>query len=360
MTLTRQQFLGLSGSATFAAALPWDGSLRGVAEKHGFIFGAAVRSGSLIADPRYRALVERECRVATPEGELKWNAIDRDRGYDFHRAEAIQAMLAPSNVRLRGHTLVWHNGLPRWAEIALSSAETGRRTMIHHIRTVMPAWRGRIDSWDVVNEALDPEQADGLRRSPAFRGIGPEYVELAFRIARETAPTAELVYNDYGLEGTDAGSQAKRRALLRLIEQLKRRDTPIDAVGLQAHLSLEQDFEQSAYAEFVRDLSALGVDVHVTELDVSDHSTETAAVRDRRIADRTERFLDAVLDTPRARAVVTWGLTDLYSWLNDWGHYYRHDLTPARALPFDDSYQAKPMAIAIARAMTNARARAMT
>lgn len=359
MTLSRQQFLGLSAAATAAAALPLDDSLRGVAARHGFMFGAAVRSGALIADPRYRALVLRECGLATPEGELKWNAVDADRGYDFHRAEAIQTMLAPSGVRLRGHTLVWHNALPRWAELALATSETGRQTLADHIQAVMAAWRGRIDSWDVVNEALDPGEADGMRRSPAFRGVGPDYIELAFRTARAAAPMAELVYNDYGLEGTDTRSDAKRRALLRLIEQLKMRDTPVDAVGLQAHLSLEQAFDQRSYAAFVRELSGLGVDIHVTELDVADHSTEAVSVRDRRIADRTERFLDAVLDTPRARSIVTWGLTDLYSWLNDWGRYYRRDLTPARALPFDASYRPKPMADAIRRAMRGAPARAV-
>ena len=140
-----------------------------------------------------------------------------------------------------------------------------------HIEKVAGRYAGRMQSWDVVNEAVlvSDGRVDGLRESPWLKLIGEDYIEQAFRATREADPRALLVYNDYGIEGEDDDSRRKRAAVMLLLRRLRTRNVPLDAVGIQAHISAEGRYG-SGLRDFIAQSRALGLQVMITEMDVND------------------------------------------------------------------------------------------
>jgi endo-1,4-beta-xylanase len=238
-------------------------------------------------------------------------------------------------MRFRGHPLVWHEQLPAWLETA--APETLRKHLRQHITWLVGAHRGRIHSWDVLNEPL-AHDGQGLRPSLWLKALGPGYIAEALRWARAADPDAQLVINDYGLEGDDSVSLLKRQSLLQLVGDLQRQGVPLDAIGLQAHLYASVN--GPTFETLPAFLSGLGLKILVTELDVNDHdlSSDTAE-RDRRISDIYRNFLNALVAEPAVEGIVQWGLTDRYTWLNQVAQ--RPDQSPQRPLPFDQHLQPK-------------------
>jgi endo-1,4-beta-xylanase len=199
-----------------------------------------------------------------------------------------------------------------------------------------------------------------LRTGVFLEMFGPEYLDLAYRVARETDPNARLVVNDYDIELDAPEQEARRVALLRLVEQMRRSGTPVDAVGIQAHLSCTggPPFSATRLRRFLADLAALGMTIQLTELDVTDEGAPAdQAVRDRLVADTYSRFLDAALDEPAVKMVVSWGLSDRHSWIvrhETHQSKWREDGLSSRPLPFDADLQPKPACEAIAQAFAHA------
>ncbi|NES25899.1 MAG: endo-1,4-beta-xylanase, partial [Symploca sp. SIO3E6] len=234
---------------------------------------------------------------------------------------------------------------------------------VNHIKKVARYYAGKMHSWDVVNEAVYPThgRAEGLRNSPWLEFLGPDYIELAFHTAREADPKALLVYNENHLwyEGqlrsnTPSG-EAKRAAVLKLLERLKSKGTPIDVLGIQGHLrghQLEQ-LNPKKLRAFLADVADLDLKIMITELDVRDHKLpKDIDVRDRLVAKAYEDFLSVVLDEPAVMAVFTWGLSDRDTWLSKFAR--RKDGLPVRPLPLDAQLNRKLAWNAIARAFDNA------
>jgi endo-1,4-beta-xylanase len=189
--------------------------------------------------------------------------------------------------------------------------------------------------------------------------MGPDFFDLAFRAAQAAAPGVLRVYNDYGMEMEDAGSLEKRAALLRLLDRWAAQGTPVDAVGFQSHLRIdEKKFDAGKFRAFLKEISSRGLKILITELDVFDAtSPPDTATRDRAVADFYARYLDAALDEPAVKAVVTWGLSDRYSWQNNSYFkdlFHRPDHLPARGLPFDDQLRPKPALSALQDAFRHA------
>jgi endo-1,4-beta-xylanase len=182
------------------------------------------------------------------------------------------------------------------------------------------------------------------------------YFDLAFGLAREADPTARLAYNDYGIEHAIPWQVAKRRALLALLERLRSRGVPVQALGIQAHLSLGAPFDAAAFGAFLDSVAALGLVIEITELDVDDRAAPgDIARRDAAAADQARRFLDAALARRAVTSVLTWGLTDRTSWLNAPGYGRpRADGLPQRPLPLDPNLARKPLWHAIAAALAAA------
>jgi len=176
-------------------------------------------------------------------------------------------------------------------------------------------------------------RADGLRDSPWMKLIGADYIELAFQTARDADPQALLTYNDYGIEAEDDASASKRAALLLLLRRLKARHVPLDALGIQSHITAGHKYGPGL-TSLMADARAMGLQVFLTEMDVNDRDWPADnGIRDAAVADAYGSYLDLTLRDPAVRAVLTWGISDRLTWLNSEGA--RKDKLPERCLPFD-------------------------
>ncbi|PQO99187.1 hypothetical protein C5614_08795 [Massilia phosphatilytica] len=373
---TRREILGaLAGAALLPAVAPFaraqgpaGETLKDVAARKGMRFGTAISAGrNQFGDAAYRALVERECNLIVLENEMKWQALEPAPGKaNFGPADDVIAWARDKGIAVRGHNLFWQaeKWVPAWVakqNFGPQPATAVEQLMRTHVSTVCGHFGKAIKSWDVVNEAVDP--ADGkLRQNALTKPLGAiEQIDLAFRLAHEYAPQAQLVYNDY-MRG-DAGSAKHRAGVLSLLADLKKRGTPVNALGLQSHIGSwdETDKGRSDLVEwrkFLDEVSGMGYDLLITELDVNDRRLPAdIAKRDAGVAAATRDFLDVTLAYPRLRDILVWGLADNISWLQTWDEAPRKDKLPMRPTPFDGQLKAKPMKQAIIDAIKAAPAR---
>jgi endo-1,4-beta-xylanase len=330
---------------------PESDSLSTRARARGMLYGAAVEADRLARDPAFAAAVASECNILVAEASMKW-AAQRPTAdsYDFSRGDALAAFAREHGQGLRGHTLLWHSALPAWFAPTVDDGNA-ERFLREHVTAVAGHYAGQIHSWDVVNEAIDTAsgRADGLRDTPWLRFLGPRYLDLAFATAAAADPSALLTYNEYGLELTS--SAARRQATLALLTGLKDRNVPIHALGIQGHVggTSWSQFDPVAFADFVDRVAALGLKVFITELDVRDDNLPADLTqRDQRVADIYRAYLDVALNAPRVTAVLTWGLSDKYTWIAS--RYPRSDGLAVRPLPLDADMQRKPAWQSIASA----------
>ncbi len=265
-------------------------------------------------------------------------------------------------IKLTGAHLLWHLSTPKYFEAATDVA-AARKLVTDHITYMCKRFAGQIWSWNVVNEALNPREGHpgGLRASPLVSQLGEQFFDFAFHLAREADPHALLVYNDYAMELDTKENADRRRALLGLLDSLLRRRVPIDGIGLQCHLRLDQfKFAPDVYRNFLREVAARGVRILITELDVFDAGAPADfAARDRAVADCYGQFLDVALDEKAVAALVTWGLSDKYTWLTPRysPKFARADGLPSRPLLFDEEFHPKPAYYAVAKALAAAPVR---
>lgn len=331
-------------------------SLRNRAAAKGLIYGAASKQRILSSDKKFAARFAQECGILVPEGELKWGFLrpSPDR-FNFASADGMLEFANAHNMLFRGHTLVWHESLPRWFEDKVNS-QNAKQILLEHISAVVGHYAGKIHSWDVVNEAIYPAhgRSDCLRKSPWLEFLGPDYIEIAFRAAAEADPQALLVYNDHRLEYDTPDQEARRTAVIRLLERLKFRGVPVHALGIQTHLwGSENRFNAKKLKAFLRDVAGLNLKILITEMDVADQKLPLdVAVRDRIVGGIYEDYLSVVLDEPAVIAVMTWGLSDRYTWLSK--QRPRTDGTPVRSLPLDAQLKRKLAWNGMARAFDQA------
>lgn len=298
--------------------------------------GAAVNTRDLIPDTDAFRAIRKQFSVLTLENESKPLYVhpEEDR-WNFDRVDRFAAFGAETGTALRGHTLVWHSQVPGWLfrdGDGPASRELLLRRMTDHVRTMVSRYRGRIGTWDVVNEILRDE--GGLRQSEWFRIAGEDYIPSAFLAAREADPDARLVINDYNLESSDA----KADTMVSLVEELLRRGIPVDAVGLQMHLNLYTDMD--ALCRNVRKIAGLrrlkpDFRLEVTELDLScyrwgDPAEDLVWTEELEEAFREKyralfRFFLALSEEGILDTVVFWGLHDGVSWLNGFPVRRRND-----------------------------------
>lgn len=356
--LTRRA--ALSGAATltatpaFAALKPREEEPLIVrAKRVGLYYGAALATRHL-ADPDFPDVFAEECGMLVPEFEAKWQRLQPEPGkFDFTAMDRLMAYARERHLLARGHTLLWHRSMPAWVPETMIPAN-GARLIAEHIGPVVGRYRGRLHSWDVVNEAIEPREgrADGLRMTPWLKAMGPRYLDVAFNAARAVDRDVLLVYNEYGLDYATESDEARRGATLRLLESLRERGVPVGALGIQAHLDAdERPFDATVLRRFLANVAAMGMRIIISELDVSDKTLPAdPGARDKRVAEVTKRYLETVLDERAVIAVLTWGLSDKHSWLHQAAHSKRADGMPSRGLPLDDELNRKPMWAAMARA----------
>ncbi len=335
--------------------------LGAIAASHGRAFGAAVQSQRFREDPSYGPMVDLECTLLMPDYETKMAFMQPKQGvFDFTAIDRLLAWARLHGKPVRGHGLIWHQDLPDWAVAVLAQGPgPARDLMSNYIGRVLAHTQGEIREWDVVNEVVaDPPGSDhpqttpgDLRDTPFLRALGPDYIPMALRMAKERAPNVRVALNEYGLEEAAPHHYEKRRRTLNLVRSLKKQNVPLDAVGLQGHLQMVQPFSGPPFTEFCNLLRAEGVDLVVTEMDIREHwrIPDGIVARDRVVADRIRAFMDAAL-SGGVKTFVTWGLEDKYSWLASEVHVKRQDGLEHRGLPLDDDGRRKLYWLAMADA----------
>jgi endo-1,4-beta-xylanase len=382
--LTRREWMRQAASVTAVAATPGllggrglaktpanggeaitgAGSLKAHAAARGLLTGCAVNANLFREDEGFRNLLAEQYNILVPENCLKWNMLrPTAETYSFADADSLVAFAEAHRMKVRGHNFVWHEALPSWFA-RIVNKDNAQRFLVDHIHTVGGRYKGKIHSWDVVNEAIwiPDGRPDGLRSSsPWFEMLGPGYIDLAFRTAREADPTALLTYNDYGIEYDSDEEGKKRAAVLALLRQMKQDKVPLDALGIQSHLhAVSKDGFSQGVRELTDGAKALGLQVFLTELDVNDDAVATAdmAERDKIIADVYRNYLTTALDGPEVKAVLTWGASDKNTWLNNGTKFRKqHPERLQRPLPFDPDYAPAPAFFAMRDSFDKAKKR---
>ena len=334
-------------------AIRGNNSLRAHAQQHGLIAGAALAVRSLEKDLAMQDLVADQYGILVPENDLKWRALRPTlKDYDFSASDALFAFAAKHKMLVRAHTLVWHNSVPDWLRNHAPQTDV-RQLFVEHIRTVVSRYRGRVHSWDVVNEAIlaADSQPNGMRKSFWYESVGPDYIELAFRTAHDADPQAKMTYNDYGVE-YDSDEQAERRKhILALVQRLRRDNVPLDAVGIQSHIKAGSPYSIGhGLADYIASIHSMGLEVYLTEMDVNEDDLpfDDVVRRDQAVAATYRKFLDVALASPAVKLVLTWGVSDRRTWLNDGPtHHRKQPNRPQRSLPFDVQYRPTPAFFAI-------------
>jgi len=339
--MTRRAALRGAGAGIVAAALPVS---QAKAARAAIPFGSAAQIETFREDDRYREALKRYCDVIVPMNDLKWEGLRYDRAkFDFSGADELVAFARANKQAIRGHALLWGEALPPWARTMSSRAEA-ERELIKHIEVVVDRYKGKIATWDVVNEVIkfEPTPDEPYRDTIWQRLLGREHIEIAFRTAARVDPKARLVLNDFNFEEPGAGVAARRKVALDIVRRLQDKGIPVHGIGMQAHLYAENTIDTDGLQRFVRDIGGLGLDVEVTELDVIDWKLPAdSATRDRAAASLVSTYLDAIASVRAPKAIVTWGLTDRYSWVHE--TFPRKDGAKGRPLPLDAEYNPKLM-----------------
>jgi endo-1,4-beta-xylanase len=312
------QTTGASASASEAGSA---NTLATAARASGRYFGTAIY-GPALNNPEYTAIAAREFDWVTPENELKIDVTEPSRNqFSFAPADRIHAWATGNGQRVHGHTLVWHSAEPAWL-YSLTGAAL-RQAMVGHITGVMSHYRGRIASWDVVNEAF---VETGGRRASNFQRTGDDWIEVAYAAARAADPSARLCYSDYSIE---TWSAPKTQGVYAMVKDFKARGVPLDCVSFQGHFGRYNPIPSDLRTTLER-FAELGVDVSFSQLDIDGASPEeyTAVVR-------------ACLTVPRCLGITVWGVRDRDSW--------RSSNSP---LLFDNNGAPKPAYHAVLRALT--------
>jgi endo-1,4-beta-xylanase len=374
MTMIDRRSVLAGGAALLAAqaapAAPASDTLTAAAASRGRRFGSAFawappgRDAGSFANPAYAALLRRDCAVLVAENQMKWQSIrPAPEKFDFAQFDAMVDWAIRNGFAMRGHTLLWaySKWFPAWlndADFGARPATEAARILTQHIGTVTKRYGRKIHSYDVVNEAVDPDTGT-LRETSLSRAMGGTVpvLDLAFRTARAAAPHAELVYNDY--MSWEDGNEKHRAGVLSLLEEFRRRGTPVDTLGVQSHIGLFQPTTDAGalakrlepeWRHFLDRVTAMGYRLIITEFDVRDRGLPAAiGPRDRGVADFARAYLDIMLTYPQLGDVLAWGLSDRYSWLR--GFEPRPDGAVARGCPYDLDLRPKPLRTAMLSAL---------
>ncbi|TWF93840.1 endo-1,4-beta-xylanase [Saccharopolyspora dendranthemae] len=326
LALLTSGVLAASGVALLTGTAHAAETLGDSAAQSGRYFGTAIEPGYFGEQP-YVNTLNQEFNSVVAENNMKWETTEPAQGqFDFSGGDQVVGHAENQGMQVRGHTLVWHSQLAQWAQQLTGDALN--QAMVDHINGVAGHYQGQIASWDVVNEAFDE---DGTRRDDSHfqQQLGDGYIEEAFRTAEAADPNAQLCYNDYNTDGINA----KSNGVYDMVADFKARGVPIDCVGFQTHLSTDTDL--STYQQNLQRFADLGVDVHITELDVGGSGTAQADVY--------RAVTESCLAVARCKGITVWGITDAYSW--------RAEETP---LLYDGNYQKKEAYGAVLDALNSA------
>ncbi|MFS0778142.1 endo-1,4-beta-xylanase [Neobacillus sp. 3P2-tot-E-2] len=282
-----------------------------------FNVGAAVNLRTIESQ---KDLLRNHFNSITAENEMKFVEIQPAEGqFTFQSADQLAAFANENGIKMRGHTLVWHNQTPDWV-FENADRETLLQRMKEHINTVMNRYKGTVFCWDVVNEAVTDEGTEILRPTKWLEIIGEDYIERAFEFAHEADPDALLFYNDY-----NESNPEKREKIYKLVKSLVEKGVPIHGIGLQAHWNLVNPSLEDIRTAIER-YASLGLKLHLTELDLSvfnfeDKRTDLTEPTSEMLELQAERYHQVFQLLRQYRDHITsvtfWGAADDYTWLSD-------------------------------------------
>ncbi|UKT65240.1 endo-1,4-beta-xylanase [Pedobacter mucosus] len=300
-----------------------------------FPMGAAVNVNLLKSNTNYRNLVIKEFNSITAENAMKFAAVHSSKEiWNFTDADYLIDFAIANGKRVHGHTLNWYKSLPDWVNNFQGTAADWENLLKTHIQTVVGHFKGKVVSWDVVNEAIDEDGT--MRNSIWVQKLGVDYIGRAFQYAHEADPNALLFYNDYGQEF----GPTKRTAILNLVTSLKNKGIPIDGIGIQMHTRVTQTDANLTAA--ISTAAATGLKIHISEIDIAlnpDNNQSmvyTTALADQQAA-KYKTIVKAFNAIPKGQqfGITQWNVTDGDSWIPS--NYNRPDWP----LPFDSNYQRK-------------------
>jgi len=330
--------------------------------KNKFLIGVAVNDNQITRkDSLSTKIVIQQFNSITAENCMKSEVLQPEEGkFDFTQADRFVAFGEEHHMFIHGHVLVWHSQTPKWFFVDDKGNDVSREVLIErmrkHITTVVGRYKGRVKSWDVVNEAFND---DGTwRESPYYKIIGKDYIKLAFKFAHEADPNAQMCYNDYSM-----AHKGRRDAVVNMVNDLKQQGIKVDGIGIQAHLVMDfptiEAEEQSIIA-----FAGTGAKVMITEMDLTMLPTpgknrgadvslnyeykkelnpypnglpdSVAIAWNNRMAEFFKLFIK---HHDKISRVTVWGVSDDQTWRNNWPIYGRKDYP----LLFDRNFKPKPI-----------------
>ncbi len=346
MSISRRKFLWTAAALAAASQLKACAINRAAAAtgikdvyKDDFLIGTAISNATLESqDKTMLDMILREFNAITAENCMKWEPIrPRLDQWNWELADRFVDFGVRNNLYVVGHTLVWHSQAPAHIYLDAEGKPNGREAQLNvmeeHIRTLAGRYKGKIDAWDVVNEAVEDDGS--WRQTGWYKAVGPDYVAHAFKLAAEVDPKARLLYNDY-----NTALPKKRDAIISLVKGVQQAGSPIHGVGMQGHMSLSHP-DLAEFEKSIIDYASLGVKVHITELDIDvlplvwnlsaeisnrfEYRPEMDPFRDGLPAEQEEALAaryEAVFNIllrhrDKVERVTTWGTTDGETWLND-------------------------------------------
>ncbi|TIC92730.1 Endo-1,4-beta-xylanase [Colletotrichum higginsianum] len=295
-------------------------SIDALIKKRGKLYFGASGDNGIMQQGRTEAILQANFGQVTPEYSMKWDATEPAPGnFTWGNADYLVDWAQTNDKSVHGHTLLWHTALPTWVS-DISDKKVLTKVIERHVHTVVGRYKGKIRSWDVVNEIFN--DSGTLRNNTFFNVLGESYVGIAFRAARAADPAAKLYINDYNLDNKDWG---KLPALVNKVDQWIGQGIPIDGIGSQSHLvpNMSSNVEAALHALAASRVS----EILITELDIDTAPPAEYAT-----------VVGACLNVPKCRGITVWGVSDRQSWKSE-----------KKPLLFDENYNPKPAYDAIVK-----------
>ncbi|WP_077307350.1 endo-1,4-beta-xylanase [Terribacillus halophilus] len=287
-------------------------TLRKLADDEDLRIGSSIQYDALMEDTNYQELATTEFSSWTIENEMKMDAMQPEEGaFNYVKVDKMIEMAQEHDIEIRGHVLVWGEALPAWVQDQAVDRASAERILKSHVQNIVKQYKGRIDTFDVVNEAWHDNGT--LRDTIWLRTIGPDYIPLAFQWAHEANPDAKLYYNDFGTEM----SNEKSEAMLEALSAWKEEGVPIDGIGTQMHLdAADPRFSKDRIAEWFKRIEDAGFQIAVTEMDVKLQNLNNGDAKNIQ-AERYGDVMEICLDTAACEEFTVWGISDNYSWVTE-------------------------------------------
>ncbi|MEM9674263.1 MAG: endo-1,4-beta-xylanase [Bacteroidota bacterium] len=307
-------------------------------EQASFPVGVAV-SPKRIAQSEYAKVVGQEFSSLTAENVMKPQYIwTSERNYDFSKGDSLVAFAQARQQQVHGHTLVWHLMQPDWLKNTIESYDSAtlENLLRDYIQTVVKHYRGKVVSWDVVNEAV-ASNGDGMRESVYLQKLGDDYVARCHQYARQSDPDVLLFYNDYSI----ASNPKKLNTILEMVDDFQARGIPLDGIGMQMHVGLDLSLDD--YQKALDEISQRGLKIHLSEVDIKVNSNGKQTTLTPELAESQRELMSEIvrrynqLPEENKFAITFWGLRDNESWLTN------HTGFPQWPLLFDHDFQRKSM-----------------